>query len=396
MLHNYVQKGLLVVLIVVFSDTLLAQVSVSNDGSAPHSSAMLEVKSTLSGLLPPRMTQAQRNAIVSPAEGLMVICTDCGVIHPSSLSIFIDGAWRLLNGYCNPPDTPLEATHFATSDSITWNWNPVANAVAYRWNTNNSLQDATYLVNSTTISEPGLTCDSTYIRYVWAYNDCGYSNPVILNQSTQPCPFSCGKSFTDPRDGKVYSTVQIGTQCWFSQNLNVGTLIDVLSNQTNNSIPEKYCYGNAEANCTIYGGLYQWDEVMNYTSPSDSNPSHRQGICPAGWHLPSNAEWDQLVTFLGGETLAGGAMKEPGTTHWASPNGGATNSSGFTALGGGLMGTGGSQYSFYYLFQNAYFWTSTLVNESSYLSRSLDKNNGHIFFGYGPAINGYSARCVKD
>jgi uncharacterized protein (TIGR02145 family) len=79
------------------------------------------------------------------------------------------------------------------------------------------------------------------------------------------------------------------------QNLNIGTMINNAVNQTNNSIIEKYCYGYNAANCAIYGGLYQWDEIMIYTASSNANPSGRQGICPTGWHIPSDAEWRQFL-----------------------------------------------------------------------------------------------------
>jgi len=99
-------------------------------------------------------------------------------------------------------------------------------------------------------------------------------------------PFFCGQTLSDPRDGKNYATVQIGTQCWMAQNLNVGTRIDGTATQANNGTIEKYCYSDNDANCTTYGGLYQWDEMMQYTTTQGV-----QGICPTGWHLPVDAEW---------------------------------------------------------------------------------------------------------
>jgi len=135
----------------------------------------------------------------------------------------------------------------------------------------------------------------------------------------------------------------IGTQCWFKENLNVGTMINGTHNQTNNSVIEKYCYNNLTSNCDIYGGLYQWGEMVQYLNGTSNtttwNPpptGNVQGICPTGWHIPKDAEWTVLTTYLGGVSVAGGAMKETGNAHWSSPNTGATNSSGFTALGSGL------------------------------------------------------------
>ncbi len=127
-----------------------------------------------------------------------------------------------------------------------------------------------------------------------------------------------------------------------AENLNVGSMINGSSNQTNNGIIEKYCYDDNTSNCDTYGGLYQWEEMMQYVTTPGA-----QGICPDGWHLPTDEEFKTMEMALGmsqGEaddtgwrgTDEGGKMKESGTTHWYSPNMGATNSSGFTALPGGL------------------------------------------------------------
>ena len=199
--------------------------------------------------------------------------------------------------------------------------------------------------------------------------------------------WECGQAFMDTRDSKIYQTVLIGPQCWFAQNLNVGTKVLGSANQTNNSIIEKYCYDDDENNCNVYGGLYQWDEAMQYSTTEGA-----KGICPTGWHLPTDAEWTTLTTFLGGEGVAGGKMKETGTTHWASPNTGATNSSGFTALPGGLRYVGG----FYPLVYYGFFWTSSQSDATLAWDRYL-----YCYGEYVGRINdyktaGFSGRCVKD
>ena len=135
---------------------------------------------------------------------------------------------------------------------------------------------------------------------------------------------TCGDPFTDPRDGQTYNSVQIGTQCWMAENLNIGEMINGSEEMTDNGVIEKYCYDNDPANCETYGGLYQWNEMMEYTTTPGV-----QGICPTDWHLPSDGEWTTLTDFLGGESVAGGKMKETGTVHWRTPNIGATNESGF-------------------------------------------------------------------
>jgi len=114
-------------------------------------------------------------------------------------------------------------------------------------------------------------------------------------------------------------------------------MINGTEGMSNNWLIEKYCYDNNSDNCDEYGGLYQWNEMMEYTTTPGV-----QGICPTGWHLPTINEWTLLVDYLGGMTVAGGKMKETGTVHWRTPNIGATNESGvfqaFRAAGGTTVG----------------------------------------------------------
>ncbi len=169
--------------------------------------------------------------------------------------------------------------------------------------------------------------------------------------------WECGDTIVDTRDNQKYATVQIGTQCWMAQNLNTGNRIASTSEQTNNATIEKYCYNNDPENCSVFGGLYQCNEMMQYSSTPGV-----QGICPTNWHLPTDVEWTSLTTYLGGESVAGGKMKETGLAHWQSPNAGATNSSGFSALPGGSYGGG----SFYRLGSNGYWWSSTVSTSSAW------------------------------
>ena len=163
--------------------------------------------------------------------------------------------------------------------------------------------------------------------------------------------WQCGDPFTDPRNEQIYTSVQIGDQCWMAENLNIGEMINGAEEMTDNGVIEKYCYENNTANCDEYGGLYQWDEMMQYVTTEGV-----QGICPAGWHLPTNGECITLTIFLGGESVAGGKMKETGYTHWQSPNTGATNESGFTGLPAGNRLPNSN---FFFLGYAASFWSST-------------------------------------
>jgi uncharacterized protein (TIGR02145 family) len=447
----------------------LAQVGINTDGSSPDPSSGLDVKFTDKGFLLPRLTSSQRDAITSPAEGLMVFCTNCG--SEGSLSIYSNGSWKTFSpcsiasptagtntvspgqviwtwnavagasGYkwsatnnystatdmgtsltksetgiacgtaytryvwsynscsfsfsatltetipASAPSTPAAGTHVSTKTQITWNWNTVSGAKGYRWSNLNDFATATEMGLSTSKVEGSLTCGTPYTRYAWAYNGCGYSTPVTLTQSTLAC-LICGYAITDPRDGKTYNTVLIGTQCWFLQNLNVGTRINGSQNQTNNGIIEKYCYSDNEANCNTYGGLYQWDELMQYVSTEGA-----KGLCPDGWHIPTDAEWSTLTTYLGGESVAGGKMKEAGTSHWASPNTGATNSSGFTALPGGYRDSDGS---FYLLTYYAYFWSSSQYDATYAWYRGLNYNYEFVGRYYYDKTLGFSCRCLQD
>ena len=194
-------------------------------------------------------------------------------------------------------------------------------------------------------------------------------------------------------DNNNYATLQIDAQTWMAENLKVGLRIDGIKEQTNNGTIEKYCYNNDEANCAIYGGLYQWDEMMQYVTTSGV-----QGICPSGWHIPTDAEWTTVTTFLGGTGVAGGKMKstgtiEEGTGLWYSPNYGATNEIGFTAVPAGHRDSNGP---FYGIGSDGYWWSasegSTDVAWYRYLGYNL---SGVSRNDLGKSL-GFSVRCLRD
>jgi len=220
---------------------------------------------------------------------------------------------------------------------------------------------------------------------------------------------SCGDLLWDERDLQSYTTVQIGTQCWMAENLNIGTRINSIDGgtnndgeQSNNGTIEKYCYDDNEIICNTYGGIYKWAEMVQYlngasdTSNWDPVPtSDVIGICPSGWHLPSDAEWTVLTTFLGGDSVAGGKMKETGTVHWLAPNTGATNSSGFTALPAGMCAGYGNRY-FANLNYYETIWSSTMSGTLSAWSRHLYWTDDEVVRSPGDILIGISARCLKD
>jgi uncharacterized protein (TIGR02145 family) len=159
---------------------------------------------------------------------------------------------------------------------------------------------------------------------------------------------------------------------------------------SNNSIVEKHCYDNVADSCAVYGGLYEWNEMMNYSSTPGS-----QGICPASWHIPSAAEWDALSTYLGGNTVAGGHLKETGYRYWKPSNSGADNSSGFSAFGGGTFRPAGYNY-FYLIREGGIYWTSNPNGSTWAYRRDLSYLNGELNPYTCERYHSFSVRCVKN
>jgi uncharacterized protein (TIGR02145 family) len=209
--------------------------------------------------------------------------------------------------------------------------------------------------------------------------------------------FNCGDVFVDSRDGQSYETVQIGDQCWMAENLNIGSQIDGSEEMTDNGTIEKYCFNNDPANCETYGGLYQWDEIMNYTTTEGV-----QGICPEGWHLPTDADWcileqvvDSTITCnsTGNRGVdGGGKLKETGTLHWECDNTGATNSSGFTALPGGWRSFG----NFVNMNWEGSWWSSSEYDNTNAWHRGLFCDNAQVVRHNDQKIFGRSVRCLRD
>ena len=196
-------------------------------------------------------------------------------------------------------------------------------------------------------------------------------------------------TFIDKRDARVYKAVIIGDQTWMAENLDVGTKIDRPNDQTDNGIIEKYCYDNNEAYCDTFGGLYLWNEMMQYVTTEGT-----QGVCPAGWHLPTEAEWDSLINYLGGTDIAGGALKEAGTLHWNSPNTNATNSSGFTALSAGIWHSVLNQ--FWGLGTGTTFPSSTEIDPSTIKVHHLRYDMTSFYQDNHDKYTGHSVRCLLD
>jgi uncharacterized protein (TIGR02145 family) len=232
----------------------------------------------------------------------------------------------------------------------------------------------------------GLSPGTLYYVCAYATNEVGtgYGDDKTFTTLNDPCDWDTTLTY----EGHIYGIVSIGNQCWFKEDLNIGTRIDGSMQQTDNSIIEKYCYNDLVSNCDIYGGLYQWDEMMQYITAEGV-----QGICPDGWHLPTDAELTALTTYLGGDAIAGGPLKEAGTAHWLPPNSGATNSSGFTALPGGwrnLSGVFADPGSY------GHWWSSSQYSTGDALYRDISYNGTIVRRFYGNKEVGFQVRCIKN
>jgi uncharacterized protein (TIGR02145 family) len=285
-------------LLSMLSLQLYCQVGINTDNSSPDNSAMLDVKSTSKGFLPPRMTKTQRDAMTSPATGLVIYQTD----NTQGFYYYSGTNWVSLTG-----------------------------------------------------SGPG-----------------GNS------------PFMC-----IDYDGNAYPTFTIGTQTWMAENLRVTHYRngDAIPNVTDNTAwaalsTGAYCwYNNDQATNAKYGVLYNWYTV------NDS-----RGLCPQGWHAPTQAEWTGLTTYLGGWEVAGGKMKSVSAL-WFSPNTDATNNSGFSGLPGGFRVYNGT---FYNIGNLGYWWSSTEYTSTYAWYRYLYSNSGYVSVSDDDKRFGFSVRCLRD
>src|ERR1035437_864134 len=197
-------------------------------------------------------------------------------------------------------------------------------------------------------------------------------------------------------NGNVYKTVTIGKQVWIAENLkttkyNDGTTIPLVTENTawESLTTPAYCWNKNDAtNKNRYGALYNW-----YTVNTNK-------LCPRGWHVPTDAEWAILTTYLGGESVAGGKLKETGTTHWESPNTGATNEKGFTALPGGSRNYAGAvNYTgsnVIFFRSNGCWWSSTGLSDFNAYYRRLYNSLSEVYSSLSVKQFGYSIRCMKD
>jgi len=255
----------------------------------------------------------------------------------------------------------------------------------------------------------GLALNTTYFARAFATNSEGtaYGDEVSFKTWDEG-------EFAD-YDENVYPSVVIGEQTWMKKNLRVTHYPDGRPIQEVGSDwgelqagSKAYCWPyNDSTYADPYGALYTWDAAMDGAGSDDFNPGEVQGVCPDGWHLPSDQEWKEMEVFIGmtpaeadsvgfnrerGEGF-GGRLKEVGYLHWRNPNSDATNYTGFSAVASGNRGPGGG---FRSVGRYAIFWTSTEYAPDNAWSRGLNFNNSYINRSYDRKGDGASVRCVKN
>jgi uncharacterized protein (TIGR02145 family) len=254
------------------------------------------------------------------------------------------------------------------------------------------------VTGSYTSNITGLTANTKYYVRAYATNSSGTGYGQELNFVAKKDSGCIGASTITDIDGNTYITVQIGSQCWTKENLRVtkyrdGTFIPLdisggaLGNGTGNTWNRttggaRTVHGHNQSNLTTYGLLYNWYAVKD-----------NRGLCPAGWHVPTDGEWSTLITYLGGSTIAGGKMKSTGTTLWRFPNTGATNESGFSGLPGGYRYVDGG---FNGLGSVGVWWSSSKGSSDAAWLLNLGSDSGGVSRGSDDKELGLSVRCLRD
>jgi len=276
---------------------------------------------------------------------------------------------------------------------------------------------------SASLEYSGSKCSTTHLKAAEATSDfaftpgdtllfIGYTDSLqsgMLNRPEQSQTYSfqfafdipCPGTQTVTYEGQVYNTIQIFSQCWLKENLNVGMMIEGSDQMTDNDTIEKYCYDNDPMNCSIYGGLYQWNEMMQYTTQLGA-----QGICPPGWHLPTDEEWKVLEGAIDSQYRTGDpewdwwdmrgsdiGIKIKSTTGW-DDNWNGTDTHGFKLMPGGFRYFNDGK--FYHAGGHANMWSSNSHTSCYKWYRFVIGYIKESYRNSAPLDDGYSIRCIQN
>jgi len=390
-------------LLVLISESLSSQVgiAVNPDDSTPHPSSILELKSNSLGFLPPRMSQTERDAIPNPPEGLQLFNTTTGCINFRN-----DNKWFEVCGICTPqpsiasagpdqPNVPGNTTTLAAQSpaSGTGMWTIVSGS-------GGSFEDPEFANGAFT----GTIGQHYVLRWTVSTECTSTQDDMVVN-----FVWTCGFPITDSRDNTVYNTTLIGSQCWMAQNLAYLPVVHGVSSGST-SVAHYYVLNydgtnvaaaKATAEYNLYGALYNWPAAMNGQPSTTSNPSAITGICPSGWHLPSDAEWCQMEnavepgmdpscsTSSWRGTQAGDRLKN--SSGWPDPENNGSNTTGFAAVPSGIR-TNAAVFNP----TEAIFYTATQNTTTNSQRRSLGPLQDGVFRGGTGKDVGAAVRCVKN
>jgi uncharacterized protein (TIGR02145 family) len=301
------------------------------------------------------------------------------------------------------PGSGTVDTTFTLDASASYDNEDPPEMLEVRWNWD---QDPDWDTEWTTnkIEQHKFSFPGTYTIQLIVRDNDGYTNVISKNFSIgESSGIVCPGIPTITYGGKVYHTVLIGDQCWLKENLDIGTMIED-EPQSDNGIIEKYCYDDDPYYCDLYGGLYLWDEMMQYTEEEST-----QGICPPGWHVPSDDEWKVLegtvdsqygvgdpewdATMLRGYDAGINLKSKSG---WYQNNDGA-DTKGFSARPGGLFHMYNGDHTYSYANEWARWWTSTKEDSQSAYARTIRYYAGGVYRDATSRTDlGHSVRCIKD